>query len=165
MASINTLVSETVSKPHDELSEPSSIEASQQVGGDGDIPKPANPPEPNPAEDSKSNSTPANGTASGTAPEAEQEQANVGEKREIEATSTANTAEKPSSKKHKTNENHTDAANGTSATVRTDSNSASQTSTGKKKGGRPRKTKDSIPREISTDGIGSRTRSRTKVVS
>ncbi|KAL3479282.1 hypothetical protein BJX99DRAFT_255806 [Aspergillus californicus] len=159
MASTTALVSEPVDKPQDEPSKPSSAEVSQ--------------PELKSPEDSKPNSTSANGISTEHAPVTDQEQPDVGDKRDIEATSTLNTAEKPneeevatepSSKKQKTNGVETDAANGTSTTAHEDTET-SQTPTEKKKPGRPKKTKDSIKKDIPTGGIGSRTRSRTKVVS
>ena len=70
----------------------------------------------------------------------------VGDKREHDITSA------PTAKKQKTDEDTTKAENDTSG----DANGE------KKKSGRPKKTKEAAKRDIPTDGIGSRTRSRTK---
>ncbi|KAI9371901.1 hypothetical protein BJX61DRAFT_483390 [Aspergillus egyptiacus] len=168
--SITALVSGPVGQLQDESDKPSSTKASQQERGDNNPDSAGDSTPPNPAvpkSPEESRDKPAlNGASNGPAPETGQEKSNVGDKRELEATPAANTNDASSSKKQKTSENHPDASNSSSVAARTeDDNNPSQTSTEKKKGGRPRKTKVSVRKDIPTDGIGSRTRSRTKVVS
>lgn len=91
--------------------------------------------------------------AESTAPESKEpaaadktDESKVGDKREHDTTSA------PTAKKQKTDEDTTKAENDTSG----DANGE------KKKSGRPKKTKEAAKKDIPTDGIGSRTRSRTK---
>ncbi|KAL4866157.1 hypothetical protein BDV12DRAFT_199479 [Aspergillus spectabilis] len=161
-ASLAALVSEPVSKPSDEALQHSGSHVSKSE----DNSALTRPNEARLSEDTKSvQQIPAaiTGIANG---EANHEQPTVGEKREHEAASTTKaTAEEstePESKKYKRSEEQLDAANGTPATAKSE---PSQTGSEKKKAGRRKKTKDSIRKEAPTDGIGSRTRSRTKVVS
>ncbi|KAL2867085.1 uncharacterized protein BJX67DRAFT_381403 [Aspergillus lucknowensis] len=173
---ITALDSEAVGKPHGDLI---SGGAPQQGTGDDYSSKSAGnststqnaerkpQDEPRPGEQLPA---PANGVSDAPALEAKHEQPNVGVKRDLEATATANTADKPSveqptepdAKKQKTSEDNSGAANGRS--VPTQNGKSSQASTEKKTSGRPRKTKDTVRKDTPTDGIGSRTRSRTKVV-
>ncbi|KAL4810305.1 hypothetical protein BDV18DRAFT_156675 [Aspergillus unguis] len=159
--SITTLVSDLLSKS-------SSNEVSQQDKVDNHLPRAANSPTlTNPAENKLSKDlTPANGTSNQRVPETKQEQSNAGEKRELEAASTTEqSTEKstePDSKKQKPN-NATGPVNDQPVSAR--SEKGEEPAPEKKKGGRPRKTKESVKKDIPTDGIGSRTRSRTKVVS
>ncbi|KKK18854.1 hypothetical protein ARAM_002728 [Aspergillus rambellii] len=102
----------------------------------------------------------------------------VGDKREREAAAPSTAPDKPSTddplepspKKQRTGEDNSEIAHGSSSSpVPTATEKPSEVSNGekkkKKKGGRPKKTNDAINRNIPADGIGSRTRSRTKVVS
>ncbi|KAL4785672.1 hypothetical protein BJX76DRAFT_355892 [Aspergillus varians] len=153
----------TTAPVSDPLSKPTRDEAPQQENGDGHLSKPAEDSTLTEPTETKSleNSTPANGISNGSLPETEQEQSK-GEKRELETTSTTakpsvEEPAEPTSKKQKTS--------GTSAPAQPETAEPSQTAPEKKKGGRPRKTKDSVKKNIPTNGIGSRTRSRTKVAS
>lgn len=101
-------------------------------------------------------------------------QLKTGEKREHDSTAApadkdepaAKDVEAPDAKKQKTNEDSTQAENGapppSSATE--DKAPASETNGEKKKAGRPKKNQSTEKKKaaIPTDGIGSRTRSRTK---
>ncbi|KAL2813167.1 hypothetical protein BJX63DRAFT_432216 [Aspergillus granulosus] len=192
--SMSAPVSEPVGQPHDELI---SSEVSQQGSGDSASSKPIEAPvlikptESEPQDGPKPSEqppTPANGTCNiAPAPEAKQEQPNVGVKRDLDVTSSSapeNQAEKPdteqqppappadleepSTKKQKTSQDsNTDAvaANDTSSTPAQNGNPTLSSTENKKKGGRTRKAKDTIKKDVPTDGIGSRTRSRTKIVS
>lgn len=113
--------------------------------------------------------TPANDRSSVSISESKREQAKAGEKRELETPSITNSggveSTEPDYKKPRTNEDAV-AADSTSPNSRTEKADPGQAAPQqKKKGGRPRKTKDTVKKGIPTDGIGSRTRSRTKVVS
>ncbi|KAL4755374.1 hypothetical protein BDW72DRAFT_189137 [Aspergillus terricola var. indicus] len=111
---------------------------------------------------------PANDVPSAPVPESKREQAKAGEKRELDAPSTTKPggaeSTEPDYKKLKANEDAV-AADGTFPHSQTEKADPSQAAPQKKKGGRPRKTKDTVKKGIPTDGIGSRTRSRTKVIS
>jgi hypothetical protein len=112
---------------------------------------------------------PANDVSSVPVSKSKREQAKAGEKRELETPSTTNPggveSTEPDYKKPKTNEDAV-AADSTSPHSQTEKADPGQAAPQqKKKGGRPRKTKDTVKKGIPTDGIGSRTRSRTKVVS
>ncbi|KAL4762744.1 uncharacterized protein BDW70DRAFT_148962 [Aspergillus foveolatus] len=111
---------------------------------------------------------PANDVSSVSMSESKREQAKAGEKRELETPSTTNPggveSTEPDYKKPRTNEDAV-VADSTSPHSRTEKADPGQAAPQqKKKGGRPRKTKDTVKKGIPTDGIGSRTRSRTKVV-
>ncbi|KAL5332155.1 hypothetical protein BJX70DRAFT_404915 [Aspergillus crustosus] len=161
-APVAALVSDPASKPFNEPSQPNVDAALEQQGGDSPAltrPNDASPEESN----AKQDSTPTNDTVNG---EVTKEQPAIGEKRDHEVTpatkSSAGESVEPDSKKQKTSEENKSAANGTSTTATAQ---PTQPPTEKKKGGRPRKTKDTVKKKATTDGIGSRTRSRTKVVS
>ncbi|KAL6235555.1 hypothetical protein BDW75DRAFT_240012 [Aspergillus navahoensis] len=110
---------------------------------------------------------PANDVSSVHVSEIKQEQTNTGEKRGLDTPSTTKPgveeSTEPNYKKHKTNEDAV-AANIIFAHVQPEKTDPSQAAPQKKKGGRPRKTKGTVKRNIPTDCIGSRTRSRTKIV-
>ncbi|KAL3453671.1 hypothetical protein BJX65DRAFT_302563 [Aspergillus insuetus] len=189
---ITALVSEPVGKPDGELTSSEVLQHSPQISAQ---PSTEDPPlhkinESKPRENSKPSEQPsasANGTSNGTpAPEAKQGQPNVGVKRDLDVTLTPGgkaekpnveqqqpaELEEPNTKKQKTNEDSTTnapvGANGISSTPAQNGKAipvSSSTEKKKKKGGRPRKTKDTVRMDVPTDGIGSRTRSRTKVVS
>lgn len=114
---------------------------------------------------------PANDGSSVSIPESKREQAKAGEKRELETPSFTNPdgveSTEPDSKKPRTNEDAVaaDSTSPNSRTEKADPGQAAPQQQKKRKGGRPRKTKDTVKKSIPTDGIGSRTRSRTKVVS
>ncbi|KAL2800993.1 hypothetical protein BJX66DRAFT_331930 [Aspergillus keveii] len=187
---ITALVSEPVGKPDGELTSSEVLQHSPQISAK---PSTEDPPlheinEPKRQENSKSSEQPsasANGTSNGTpVPEAKQGQPNVGVKRDLDVTLTPGgkaekpnaeqqqpaELEEPNTKKQKTNEDSTTeaavVANGiSSAPAQNGKAIPVSSSTEKNKGGRPRKTKDTVRKDVPTDGIGSRTRSRTKVVS
>ncbi|RDW86543.1 uncharacterized protein DSM5745_03185 [Aspergillus mulundensis] len=130
-----------------------------------------------PAEDSTlikstdANSSETRATANGNLNEIlsghKADEPNVGEKRELEKLTTTKPGvegvPERDSKKQKINEDAF-AANAASAPAQPEKVEPSQTAPQKKKGGRPRKTKDTVKKDIPTDGIGSRTRSRTKII-
>ncbi|KAI9929005.1 hypothetical protein ASPWEDRAFT_37065 [Aspergillus wentii DTO 134E9] len=99
------------------------------------------------------------------------EQPVTGEKREHDsnpapaekddASATENSSE-PAAKKQKTDEEPPKAQNVTFTHAGKDDAEAPVTNGEKKKAGRPKKAKDTTTKAIPTDGIGSRTRSRTK---
>ncbi|KAL5001124.1 hypothetical protein BDV10DRAFT_19703 [Aspergillus recurvatus] len=111
---------------------------------------------------------PANDVSTVPVSETKQEQASAGEKRVLDTPSTTKPgmeeSTEPDHKKQKRNEDAVAAGN-TSANAQPEKADPSQAAPQKKKGGRPRKTKDTVKKDIPTDGIGSRTRSRTKLVS
>ncbi|KAL4926254.1 uncharacterized protein BDV17DRAFT_157796 [Aspergillus undulatus] len=155
--SVSTLVTEPLEKPF-------SREAAQQQNGNSHLPKLS--------DDANSSEVPAiHDIPNGHVLESKQDQNNLGEKREFEATSTArpsaDTPAEPNAKKQKTSKDNADAIDGASTSAQSGQAEPTQTAPAKKKGGRLRKTKDRVPirKDIPTDGIGSRTRSRTKVVS
>ncbi|KAL4938209.1 hypothetical protein BDV06DRAFT_226225 [Aspergillus oleicola] len=160
--SVTAIVSDSTEKSF-------SKETSQQQNGESHLAEPANSA--NSAsftvKSLSENHAPANGTSQDPASETKQEQNNTGEKRNLETTSSEQTNAEPFSKKLKTNEDDSDAINGASAPAPSGQTEPSQTTPAKKNGGRPRKIKDTVTakKAIPTDGIGSRTRSRTKVVS
>ncbi|KAL4882918.1 hypothetical protein BJY04DRAFT_217002 [Aspergillus karnatakaensis] len=171
--SITALVSEPVGKPYDAPSKPSTSDGPQSSGDNQDL-KPRDgltlspSYEGNTSKDiqpTQQDSAPTNGISNGTSLEPKQEQPNIGEKREHEVTSAtevgAQEPVEPNTKKHRTSEKHQDASKDTLAPTKAEPTTATE----KKKGGRPKKTKEAIKKVIPTDGIGSRTRSRTKVVS
>lgn len=150
----------------DPLNKPSFSEAPQQENGDSQPPKSTEDSTVTEPTETKApeNPAPANGVSSKPVSETKQEETNTGEKRDLEATSTAkpsaDESAEPDSKKQKTGEDNADAANGTSAPAPPEKKA--EPAPPKKKGGRPKKTQDSVKKDIPTDGIGSRTRSRTK---
>ncbi|KAL4816282.1 hypothetical protein BDW67DRAFT_56282 [Aspergillus spinulosporus] len=116
---------------------------------------------------------PANDDSSLPVSEDKCEQVKAGEKRELDTPSTTNPGRvkstEPDYKKLKTNEDAV-AADSTSPHSQTENAEKADPSEAapqlqQKKGRRSRKTKDTVKKSIPTDGIGSRTRSRTKVVS
>lgn len=155
-----------ISRCLDPLNKPSISEAAQQENGDSHPFKPTEDSTAIETTETKApeSSVPANGVPNEPVSETKQEETNTGEKRDLEATSTAkSSAEEPAepdSKKQKTGEDNADAVNGTSAPAPPEKKGESAPP--KKKGGRPKKTQDSVKKNIPTDGIGSRTRSRTK---
>jgi hypothetical protein len=179
-----------VGKPDGELTSSEVLQHSPQISAK---PSTEDPPlhkinESKPQENSKPSEQPsasANGTSNGTpVPEAKQGQPNVGVKRDLDVTLTPGgkaekpnaeqqqpaELEEPNTKKQKTNEDSTTeaavVANGiSSAPAQNGKAIPVSSSIEKNKGGRPRKTKDTVRKDVPTDGIGSRTRSRTKVVS
>jgi hypothetical protein len=187
---ITAIVSEPAGNPDGELTSSEVLQHSTQISSK---PSTEDPPllktnESEPQETSKLSgqlSTSANGTSNGTPlPEAKQGQPNVGVKRDLDVTlAPGGKAEKPNAeqqqpaeleepntKKQKTSEGSTaDAAVGTNGISSPPAQNGkaipASGSTEKKKGGRPRKIKDTVRKDVPTDGIGSRTRSRTKVVS
>ncbi|KAL2854832.1 hypothetical protein BJY01DRAFT_25113 [Aspergillus pseudoustus] len=191
--SITALVSEPVGKPQGELT--SSEVLQQGSGGDSVFPeaatddpaliKPTESKQQDASKPSEQPPAPANGTSNDALVlEAKQEQPNVGLKRDLDVTSSLASVskaekpdpeqqqpeelEEPNTKKQKTSEdNNTDvvATNGTSSTPAQNGKHIPASTENKKKGGRPRKARDTIKKDVPTDGIGSRTRSRTKFVS
>ncbi|KAJ0426048.1 hypothetical protein BJY00DRAFT_123597 [Aspergillus carlsbadensis] len=190
---ITALASEPVGKPDGELTSSEVLQHSPQISSKHSTQEPpllktneSKPQEiPTPSEQPSAS---ANGTSNETpVPEAKPGQPNVGVKRDLDVTLTPGgkvekpnaeqqqpaepaELEEPNTKKQKTSEDSTtDAAvgsNGISSSPAQNGKAIlASSSTEKKKGGRPRKTKDMIRKDVPTDGIGSRTRSRTKVVS
>ncbi|KAL5045636.1 hypothetical protein BDW71DRAFT_76514 [Aspergillus fruticulosus] len=159
--SIAALVSDHVGKP--------TVNAAPQQNGGNHSSKPAE--DSTLTESTYANSSeiraPANDVFSVPVSETKQEQANTGEKRELDTPSTTKPdveeSTEPDYKRQKRNEDAV-AANNTSAHAQPEKADPSQAAPQKKKGGRPRKTKHTVKKDIPTDGIGSRTRSRTKVI-
>ncbi|PYI10119.1 hypothetical protein BO78DRAFT_414883 [Aspergillus sclerotiicarbonarius CBS 121057] len=98
----------------------------------------------------------------------------VGDKRAYESTPApvdtdktgVENATEPAPKKQKTYPEDAGAQHGSSAPTAAKNIKRGQATNGdKKKGGRPKKVKATVKRDLPTDGIGSRTRSRTKVAS
>ncbi|PWY92376.1 hypothetical protein BO70DRAFT_8317 [Aspergillus heteromorphus CBS 117.55] len=103
----------------------------------------------------------------------ETEQPTVGDKRGHESTSEPANADKsndknttePTVKKQKTDADHAGVKQGTPAPTAAKGGIPDPATNGNKKGGRPKKAKEPVKRDIPTGGIGSRTRSRTKAAS
>lgn len=126
-----------------------------------------------PAEESKptkQDSGPATSNDKGPLAENKSEDLKTGDKREHDSTTlpdndkpAAEDLNAPQPKKQKTDEKTDNVANGTSgAPAAEEETRASETNGEKKKPGRPKKTRDPPKKPVPTDGIGSRTRSRTK---
>ncbi|GES58549.1 hypothetical protein ATEG_04713 [Aspergillus terreus] len=98
-----------------------------------------------------------------SAADEKKDEANAGDKREHEATATSTGPDNPSvpepaTKKQKTDEKaEAESTNGVEGPVEPAAANGE-----KKKGGRPKKSKETVRKAIPTDGVGSRTRSRTK---
>ncbi|KAL3464410.1 hypothetical protein BJX64DRAFT_96261 [Aspergillus heterothallicus] len=190
--SITALVSEPVGKPQGELTSKEVLQrgsgdsvSSKLAANDSASTKPIESQQQGNSKVSEQSPAPANGTFNeAPVPEAKQEQPNAGVKRDLDVTTSSASADKadkpnvgqqnsaeleePDTKKQKTSEDSNAiavAVNGTSSTPTENGKAAPPSTENKKKGGRPRKTKDTIKKDVPTDGIGSRTRSRTKVVS
>ncbi|KAL4969578.1 uncharacterized protein BDV14DRAFT_195841 [Aspergillus stella-maris] len=150
-----------------------SKETSQQQNGESRIAEPANSAISVSLTNKTSTENPrlSNGSTQEPASETKQDHINTGEKRDLEATSSEQTSAEaptePNTKKLKTGNNVSDAIDGTPIQAPIGQSEPNQVAPAKKKGGRPRKIKETVAakKDIPTDGIGSRTRSRTKVVS
>ncbi|KAL4978209.1 hypothetical protein BDW66DRAFT_22228 [Aspergillus desertorum] len=157
------LVSDPVGKP--------SVSGAPQQNGGSHTSKPVEGSTLTESTDTNSSeicAAPANDASSVPVSETRQEQANAGEKRELDTQSNTRIGVEESTgpyyKKQKTDKDAV-ATNNASANAQTQKAEPSHAAPQKKNGGRPRKTKDMVKKDITTDGIGSRTRSRTKVVS
>ncbi|KAL4795579.1 hypothetical protein BDV19DRAFT_389171 [Aspergillus venezuelensis] len=148
--------------------------ASQQQNGESNPAEPTNSANPVPLANKTSSSEDpglSNGSPQEPAFEPQQKHMNTGEKRDLEMTSpeksSAEASTEPNTKKLKTSEKGPDGINDAPIQAPSRQSEPSQTAPAKKKGGRPRQTKDTVTvkQDIPTDGIGSRTRSRTKVIS
>ncbi|KAL4906269.1 hypothetical protein BDW74DRAFT_177284 [Aspergillus multicolor] len=132
----------------------------------GDI-HPSKPAEDSTNANSSETRAPANRTPSEPLSGSQLNEPAVGEKRELDKPSNTKPGieEVPErdSKKQKIDKDAF-AANAAYSPAKEEKTEPSQTAVQKKRGGRPRKTKDTVNKDIPTDGIGSRTRSRTKVV-
>ncbi|KAF4264555.1 hypothetical protein KXW98_006927 [Aspergillus fumigatus] len=110
------------------------------------------------------------GAVTDTQPPSTAETAQAGDKQEHNSSSTpthddkANTGEstEPARKKQKIGEENGMAKNGQTAGPATDNSTSNVTGNDEKKSGRSKKVKDTAKRTVHSDGIGSRTRSRTK---
>lgn len=95
--------------------------------------------------------------------------AQAGDKRENPSSAPANQdkavpgeSTEPARKKQKISEENGVVENGQPAFPATGNSSSNATRKGEKKAGRSKKVKDTVKRIVQSDGIGSRTRSRTK---
>lgn len=138
--------SDDTSKPTNGDSQPTTAEATspevdkqtEENKSDGNSPSPETASKADPAEDDK-------------------KPASLGDKREHDSSSAPTDKEKPAVSEPTTKKQKTDAKPAEDA--------AAADGNGEKKKGRPKKTqetKESAKRDVPTDGIGSRTRSRTK---
>ncbi|RJE19180.1 hypothetical protein PHISCL_08477 [Aspergillus sclerotialis] len=122
------------------------------------------------AKPTEQGSSPATSNDKGPLTEDKLENIKTGDKREHDSTALPDTDKpaaedlnEPQPKKQKIDEKADNVANGASGTTaKEDETRASETNGEKKKPGRPKKTREPSKKPIPTDGIGSRTRSRTK---
>ncbi|KAL4897135.1 hypothetical protein BDV59DRAFT_85160 [Aspergillus ambiguus] len=153
-------------------SKQSTDDTAKQANGDSGRSKPADEksaPEKKPTEVSKpvedlkptdQSSVPTAASEKTDVPSAndKKDESNSGEKRDLEASTVPADPEKPgvsepAAKKQKVHAETTEAGS---------KNGVDSANGEKRKAGRPKKGKDAVKKDIPTDGIGSRTRSRTK---